>query len=157
MVVVIQPSQRKPPAGAPEETVWSGGPVDRFRITLRIVGGDLEPGRISEILGCQPSRSERRGVAVGSRIPTRGFWHLTIDSKDCGDESDVEDVVRLLLDRLPADPELWAALTRDYKVDVFCGIFMDRRNQGFEIPPEISKMLAERGLGIGFDIYERDR
>ena len=78
---------------------------------------------------------------------------MEIDSKDCGEEVDVENAVKLLLDRLPSDPEVWASLRRDYKVDVLCGIFLDRENQGFGISPEISRMLAERGLEIGFDVY----
>lgn len=153
MEFVIKPSQRKPPVGAPEGTVWSGGPVDRFRITLRISGEHLDPDRISALLRCKPSGSERKGAPVGSRIPKRGQWHLTVDSKDCSEEVDVEDAVRMLLDRLPSASEPWSSLSRDYRVDIFWGIFMDRENQGFGIPAEISRMLADRRLETGFDVY----
>lgn len=149
MVLVIKPSQRKPPVGAPEGTAWFGGPVDRFEISLRVFGEGLDPDRISAMLGSQPSQSARKG----DPFPRNGRWILSLTSEECGEEFDVEDAVKLLLDRLPSDSELWAALHRDYKVDVFCGIFMGRENQGFEIPPETLRMLAERGLKIGFDVY----
>ena len=35
---------REPPEGAPEGTVWFGGPVDRWRVALRVYGEDLDPG-----------------------------------------------------------------------------------------------------------------
>ncbi len=59
----------------------------------------------------------------------------------------------MLLDRLPSASEPWSSLSRDYRVDIFWGIFMDRENQGFGIPAEISRMLADRRLETGFDVY----
>jgi len=32
---------RKPPTGAPEGTMWFGGPVDRWRVALRVYGEEL--------------------------------------------------------------------------------------------------------------------
>lgn len=78
---------------------------------------------------------------------------MTITSEEYGEEFDVCDGIKLLLERLPAGPELWAALTRDYRVDVSCGLFLEADNRGFGLPVEISKMLVERNLEIGFDIY----
>ena len=148
--------QRKPPAG-PEGTVWFGGPVDRFKVTLRIFGDQLDLDQISAQLGCPPTVAERKWARLSrsgdARYPPKGRWLLTIESKDCGEDRDVEDVVKMLLERLPSDREFWAALTSTYRVDIFCGIFMNASNRGFGISPATSKLLADRNLEIGFDLY----
>ena len=149
---------RKPSSGAPEGTVWFGGCVDRFRITLRIHGEELDPDQVSALLGCAPTVAERKGVPICSpagdtRIPKRGRWSLTIDSNDCGESDDVEDAIRMLLARLPSDPDLWASLTGKYAVDIFCGLFLASSNRGFSVSPEVSKLLSDRHIEIGFDVY----
>jgi hypothetical protein len=147
----------KPPSDAPEGTIWFGGPVDRFRITLRIFGEQLDPDHISALLGCAPTTAERTGVPIssgrGTRIPTKGRWSLTVESKDCYEDLDVEDGIKALLERLPSDNELWASLTSMYTVDVFCGIFVASSNRGFGVSSEASRLLSDRHLDIGFDLY----
>jgi hypothetical protein len=39
------------------------------------------------------------------------------------------------------------------KVDIFCGPFLESSNRGFGISPEVSKLLSDRYLDIGFDLY----
>jgi len=148
----------EPPSGAPEGTVWFGGPVDRFRITLRIAGEELDPDHVSSLLGCAPTKSERKGVPIptaggNARIPKSGRWSLSIESTECAAGEGVEDAIKLLLARLPSDPELWASLTREYKVDVFCGLFLASNNRGFAISPDVLKLLSDRQVAIGFDVY----
>ena len=139
---------RKPPAGAPEGTVWYGGPVDRFTITLRIYGEDLDPEHVSTLLCCAATQTERKGVPISgpggsTRVPKRGRWSLTIDSKSCDESDDVEDAVRMLLERLPSDPNFGPSLTSMYAVDVFCGLFLASSNRGFSISPD----CVETALG----------
>jgi hypothetical protein len=152
-----QKISRKSPSGAPEDTIWFGGPVDKFKIALRIYGDALDPDQISALIGCTPTVGERMGLPVslgdGKRIAKTGRWSLTIESKDCSEEDDVEDGIKLLLARLPTDVDLWNALNAEYKVDIFCGIFLASSNRGFGISAEVSRMLADRHLKIGFDLY----
>jgi hypothetical protein len=137
--------------------MWFGGPVDRFKITLRIFGDELDPDHITSLLRCTPTVAEAKGKPVVSttgarRIPKKGRWSLTIESKDCG-EGDVEDGIRTLLESLPDDLELWEFLTTTYSVDIFCGLFLAASNRGFELSKEVSKMLSDRQLVVGFDVY----
>ena len=72
-----------------------GGPVDRFRITLRIWGEELDPDYVSTLLCCAPTKAERKGVPIATlsgstRTPKNGRWSLTPDSKDCNEDDDVE-------------------------------------------------------------------
>lgn len=148
---------RQPPSGAPEGTTWYGGPVDKFRITLRIFGDQFDPDDISKLLGCPPTKAARAGVPISSdsnsRVQQKSRWLLTVDSKDLAETDDVEDGIKLLLERLPSDPDLWASLTSLYRVDVVCGLFLGASNRGFGISAEVSRLLVDRRLGIGFDVY----
>ncbi len=154
---MMKPNERRPPSGAPEGLISFGGPVDRFQITLRLSGEQLDPDRISALFGCAPTRMHRKGLPISARegapIAKRAQWHLTIDSKDGDERNDVEDGIRTLLERLPSDPALWASLTSTYKVDIFCGLFLEADNRGFAISAETSKLLSDRHLNIGFDVY----
>jgi uncharacterized protein DUF4279 len=148
-ILMTKGVSRKPPAGAPEGTTWFGGPVDQWKVALRVYGVELDPDRISALLGCVPSSAARKGAPV----PRTGRWILEIDSRDCGENDDLDDGVRMLLARLPADPDVWVSLASIYRVDVFCGIFIVSANRGFQISAEVSRMLSDRGLDIGFDLY----
>lgn len=152
------PISRTPPAGAPEGTVWFGGPVDRFTITLRVRGEDLVPNDVSALLQSEATRSEQKGVPVVScsgitRIPKNGHWSLRLDSRDCSPTDDVEDGIRKLLARLPSEPDVWASLTTRYEVDLFCGLFLESSNRGFGLSPEVTKLISDRGIAVGFDVY----
>ena len=156
---VKKPLQRQPPSGAPEGTVWFGGPIDRFKITLRIVGDKLDPEQITSILKCAPTRSYLKGRSIttpsgNTWIPKTGRWALSIHSKDYkGGEIELEEGLKILLGRLPSDAKLWRSLTAKYDVDVFCGLFLETSNRGFGLSANASKMLSHRNLDIGFDLY----
>ncbi len=49
--------------------------------------------------------------------------------------------------------ETWKRITNKYKVDLFCGLFLEGMNEGFSLSPEVMLMLGQRGIEIGFDIY----
>jgi hypothetical protein len=153
-----QPILRTPPVGAPEGTVWFGGPVDRFKVTLRIRGEDLVPNDVSALLRCEPSVSEQKGVPVVScsgitRVPKTGRWSLRLDSRECSPTVDVDEGIQKLLALLPSERDVWASLTSRYQVDLFCGLFLEAENRGFGLSPEVTKLLSDRGIEVGFDIY----
>ncbi len=134
-----------------------GGPVNKFKITLRMSGDKLDPDQISHLLVCAPTRAETKGESIiisdRVRIARTGRWSVSLHSTECADGTDVEEGIKLLLLRFPADLKLWEELTTDFKADVFCGIFLDGPNRGFAISAATSRLLADRNLEIGFDIY----
>jgi len=152
--------QRQPPTGAPEGTVWFGGPVDRFKITLRVSGDKLDPEKITSILKCPPTRSHIKGSRSittprgNISVPKKSQWALSIYSKDYENgEIELEEGLKILLGKLPSDAKLWRSLTTKYDVDVFCGLFLETSNRGFGLSANASKMLSHRNLEIGFDLY----
>jgi hypothetical protein len=148
------PPDRHPPKDAPAGTVWSGGPVDEAKVTLRLNGDELDPSEVSRLLGCSPSQSAKTGETITNsrgiaRTVRQGFWSLSSGRSDV----DVEDQVTILLTQLTSDLSVWRDLTRRFRADIFCGLFLNASNRGFDLGPVILRQLADRGISIGFDIY----
>jgi hypothetical protein len=146
-----------PPAApiAPANNVWLGERVEKYKITLRVFGGEgFDPEYITKMLGCRPTMAEIKGQRVvtpsGTRTAQESRWSLTVES-DHKDE--IEQGLTALLNRLPANLELWRNLTQRYYIDIYCGLFLRTSNRGFGLSPQVSRMLADRNLGIGFDLY----
>jgi len=144
----------QPPKNAPEGTVWFGGPVDESCVSLRIFGDDLDPLEISRLLGCEPSEAARTGEVLvrsngRSRSVKHGFWRIDTDK----DSRDVEEHIFSLLSRLTDDLSIWKSVTERFDVDLFCGLFLNADNRGFELSPRLLRLLVDRHLTVGFDIY----
>jgi len=146
------------PKGAPEGTVWFGGPIEWFKITLRVSGANLIPDVITQILGCKPDQETEKGKPVygeagtTKRIARHGGWHLILNPGDT-DEWDCSEAVMELLHRLPSDLDTWRLIASRYEVDIFIGLEMISANKGFSLSPQVMQYLGERGIEIGFDIY----
>ena len=148
------PPDRYPPRDAPAGTVWSGGPVDEAKVTLRVYGDEIDPLEVTRLLGCSPSQSARTGETITNssgitRTVREGFWRLSSGRSDL----DIEDQVTILLTQLTSDLTVWRDLTRRFRVDLFCGLFLNASNRGFDFGPSVLRQLADRGISIGFDIY----
>lgn len=108
---------------------------------------------ITRMLDVEPRLAERKGQQVqrGDRWVTRrsGIWSFALE----GAAPDLDEGIAALLERLPADLALWAELRRRFSIDLFCGLFMGSLNEGFELHPSTLRMMGERGLTLGLDIY----
>ena len=152
--------KRKPtiPRGAPKGTVWFGGPIEWFRMTLRIAGETLIPADVTKILQCQPSQAEEKGQPLPrktgrpERIAKTGRWHFTLSPEDT-DEWDCGEAILELLGRLQSDANVWRTLADRYQIGIFVGLNMTGANMGFSLSPRVMTYLAERGIEAGFDIY----
>jgi hypothetical protein len=135
--------------------VWLGEPIEKYKITLRVFGGDgFDPEYLTKVLGCRPSIAETKGQRVvtpsGTRIAQENRWSMTVES-DRKDE--IEQGITALLNRLPTNLELWRDLTQRYYIDLYCGLFLKSAKRGFGLSPQLSRMLADRNIGISFDLY----
>jgi hypothetical protein len=54
------------------------------------------------------------------------------------------------------DLAVWQRLTSVYQADVFCGLFLEQKNQGISVSPQTLQLLGERGIELGLDIYAPD-
>jgi hypothetical protein len=138
----------------PENRVRVGGPVQEATVSLRVFGDDLDPAEVTNSLGSPPTKALRKGDLIPDsryHLEARtGSWRL---ESPADKSTDLSKQIDVLLDLVTSDVEVWRKLTARYSVDLFCGIFLDTFNRGFELPPKLLHRLAERGLRIGFDLY----
>jgi hypothetical protein len=121
-----------------EDRCSVGGPIDRSAVSLRIMGEDLDPEEISRLLGREPSSARKTVWVLRSQLAP---------------ERELDAKVADLLSSLPADPTIWSSIAARHRIDLFCGVFLNALNRGFGLSVRTLRMLAERGIEIGFDIY----
>ncbi|MCR5857115.1 DUF4279 domain-containing protein [Mesorhizobium sp. J428] len=124
--------------------------------TLRIFGERLDPVEISRLLGCSPTSAEKRGEPMGPRgnISARqGGWKLRIERQD---GAHLSDQISQLLAETSSDHEVWTDLVQRYRVDMFCGIWLDEPGQGVNLAPMVLVELGRRGISLELDIYYAD-
>jgi hypothetical protein len=130
--------------------------VAESKTTLRIFGDDLDPDEVSRLLGGIPTLSEKKGDAItkksGTRIARTGRWDLRAEPRSASPE-DVDGQIAELLSKLTPDISVWKALAGKYKMDFFVGLFMKESNEGLVVSATTMKLLGERGISLGFDIY----
>jgi hypothetical protein len=131
-----------------------GGEIDRVQVSLRIAGDTLVPDRLTRMLGVEPTFAAAKGETVErSGVPIRqrtGMWSYELPAST---EWELSDAIKTLLEQLPADPALWESLAADYRMDLFCGVFLEASNRGTELSLDTMALLVERRLPLGLDIY----
>ncbi len=137
-----------------EDGFTVGGEVDRVVIAIRIMGDTLVPDRLTRMLGVEPTFAAAKGETIDRQgVPTTqgsGIWSYRLPASS---EWELSDAIRTLLDKFPADPALWESLATEFRMDVFCGLFLHESNRGTEISIETMALLVERRLPLGLDIY----
>jgi len=133
-------------ASGPLGTIWFGGAVDRSTMTLRVMakvrGESVNKTEVSSALGCEPDRENRKS------------WCLHGPEKE---DSNLDSQIEWLLGRVSSDLETWKMITANYRVDIFCGLFMQRTNRGTSLSAKTMMELGTRGIEIGFDIYAPEK
>src|SRR5262245_28206977 len=103
----------QPPKDAPEGTVWFGGPIGWFSISLILRADDLVPQDITRLLLVEPTRTRSKGrplsERVGAAISTFSSWQVKLTSQET-DEWDVSEAIWLLIDRFPKASGVWKQL-----------------------------------------------
>ncbi|WP_234082895.1 DUF4279 domain-containing protein [Azonexus sp. R2A61] len=125
--------------------------------SLRIAGDELVPEEVSLLLGAQPTHAQRKGQELpskaGVRIASFGHWRLhAIETEPENLDAQVAEI----LGQLTSNLDVWQSLTSRYRVDLFCGWFMEGSNEGVCISPLTLQALGERGIELGLDIYAPD-
>jgi hypothetical protein len=126
----------------PPGTEWFGGSVDRSEMGLRVMPkekrGAIDKDEVSRLLGCQSDREKWSS------------WHLHAPESE---GSDLDGQVAWILCRVTSDLAVWQKITSEYRVDLFCALFLDRPNRGVTLSVKTMGDLAARGIELGFDIY----
>jgi Domain of unknown function (DUF4279) len=130
--------------------------LHRSVATLRIIGDDLVPMEISNMLGCQPTQAYEKGdVIQGAKsgrhyVKKSGMWRL--QATDCEPEC-IDGQAVELLEKLSTDMSVWASLSKRFRVELFCGLFMEESDEGLEASAATLAALGNRGIKLGLCIY----
>ncbi len=139
-----------------ERFIHFGGPIAEATVSLRLFGEALDPDEVTELLGCKPTSTRRKGDGIPGqyhRIANVGYWLLEGSPPS---EVRLEQQVNNLLDKVTDDLAVWHDLTNRFNVDIFCGLFLECFNRGFNLSPKLFQCLADRGIRLEFDIYLED-
>lgn len=136
------------------------GVLARSQASLRVFGDDLDPADISQLLGAAPTKSALKGsekiclISGKTRTAKTGSWHLS--AVETAPENLNTQVVEIL-SCLTTDLEVWQQLSRDYQLDMYCGLFMGHWNDGMSLSVDTMLALGQRGIALNFDIYQSDK
>jgi len=125
-------------------------------VSIRLFGAKLNPEYVTQLLGCTPSSTARTGERIiksngKEKIIKKGYWLLEYGARD---EIVLEEKIELLLAKLTDNLESWQEVTKDLDLaDLFCGLFIDKWNEGFTLSPSTLRKISERNLEVSFDIY----
>jgi uncharacterized protein DUF4279 len=137
----------------PADGSLAGRDIDRLEIELRVTGDDLDPERITRMLGVNPTRAARKGEAIDlSGIPTvqrTGIWSWALPASP---EWELGDAIDTLLERLPHDPALWESMAGWSTVAVVCGLYIHDVDRVAQLSPDTLARLAERRLALTLHI-----
>ncbi|GAB0152335.1 DUF4279 domain-containing protein [Marinobacterium sp. BA1] len=131
--------------------------VSRSKASLRLIGDSLNPKEISDILGCEGTTMYSKGdVRINKRTGShyeRKSGHWSLVATECEPE-DIDGQVSEILSQLSSDLTIWNELSSKYSIDLFCGIFMEKNNEGMDISPKTLVELGNRGIMLALDIYD---
>jgi hypothetical protein len=135
--------------------------LKRTAACLRIWGDELIPDELSHVLGARPSFSHLKGDTIvvnartgANRIAKTGTWNLVVEQRTPGD---LDEQIDELFAQLNHDPALWTSLQSRFELDLYCGLFMETRNDLLVISPRNMHLLGERGIELRLEIYDPTR
>lgn len=110
------------------------------------------------MLGATPTTAqfageELRGSSGTTRTAKFGMWRLTAAETTPGD---LDAQVQEILAQLTRDISVWKRLTEHYEIDIFCGWFMEKENEGLGVSATTLRELGVRGIDLSLDIYSGD-
>src|SRR5579862_6405921 len=137
--------------------------VHQSTVALRISGDNLVPDEITALLGASPTHAVIKGEKgkhitgpkVGDvRVARSGMWTLEAPDRE---PEDMNGQIREILSQMTADLAVWQSITKRYRVDLFCGLFLSGDYGGLTLSPQSLAALGERGIEMGLCIYGEGR
>ncbi|OED43560.1 hypothetical protein AB833_03445 [Chromatiales bacterium (ex Bugula neritina AB1)] len=133
--------------------------VSKTVACLRVIGDDVITADITGKIGCEPTRQMIKGEPFiwsengKPRIAKTGMWRLESPERIPGD---LNSQVSELLCLLTKDLSIWESLSRECRMDISCGVFMEVSMEGIGLTADTLLALGQRGVEIDFDIYGPD-
>ena len=126
-------------------------------VSLRAMGDNLEPDRVTELLQTSPTYCHRKGdpniTSSGRRLSDypEGIWIVesACDSAQC-----IDDHLQSLIQKMDGKQSSLARVKKEgLQLDVLIGVFGVEDSLGFSITEKTLVALGALGLKMDFDIY----
>ena len=127
------------------------------KASFRIMGKDLDPSELTNLLHMHPDQSHRCGdpniSKSGRRYAnyTEGLWalHASVD-----ETSAIDVHLEALATKLWQHRDLLQGFRkRGYKIDICVGIFGIDDNMGFVLKSTLLRRVMQLGVDLDFDLY----
>jgi hypothetical protein len=137
-----------------DRCVEMGGPIPWFSASIVVVGDNLDPDAITDLLWVRPDESWRKGDAYGSNGGVRrmGAWIIEATQDNLGGAS-AQAAIGHLLARLPIPASLWQRACQGLQARLSLGLNLDTLNQGLAIEPAMLLRMGEMNLALDLDVY----
>jgi hypothetical protein len=118
------------------------------------------PNEVTRLLGASPTAAHIKGETGthivgpkvgGVRVARSGMW--TLDAPDREPE-DMNSQIQMILSRMTDGLSVWRDITKRFRVDLFCGLWLSGTESGMTLSPQSLAALGERGIELGLCIYE---
>ncbi len=128
-------------------------------VALRIIGDDLVPEEVTALLGTPPTRAVVKGQTgkhiVGPRVgdvkvARSGMWTLEASDRE---PEDMNGQIHEIFSRVTDDLSVWRSITKRFRVDLFCGLWLTGCDSGMTLSPQSLAALGERGIELGLCLY----
>jgi len=127
------------------------------KASFRIMGRDLDPSEITNLLHMHPDQFHRCGdphmSQSGRRYAdyTEGLWalHASVD-----ETSAIDEQLEALVTKLWKHRDLLQEFrNRGYKIDICVGIFGIDDNMGFVLKNTLLRRIMQLGVDLDLDLY----
>jgi uncharacterized protein DUF4279 len=127
------------------------------KASFRIIGKDLDPSEITNLLHMHPDQSHRCGDPHMSKLGrryadyTEGLW--AIDSS-VDETQAIEAHLDALVTKLSKHRDLLQEFrNRGYRIDIFVGIFGIDDNMGLVLKNALLRRIMQLGVDLDLDLY----
>lgn len=78
------------------------------------------------------------------------MWTLEASDRE---PEDMNSQIHELFTRMTDDLSVWRSITKRFRVDLFCGLWLTGGGSGMTLSPQSLAALGERGIELGLCIY----
>ncbi len=135
---------------------FGGDRPDRKHASVRVIGANLDPDKVTRVTALTPDEAHRRGDPKRRGDPWReGLWSMCSAPPLAEGGNHLEDHLRWLLDRLePHASALRSMCAEDgLRVDFWCFYSMGQANSSFGVSPATLAGIARLGAELSLDVY----
>ncbi|MER9632435.1 MULTISPECIES: DUF4279 domain-containing protein [unclassified Mesorhizobium] len=130
-------------------------------ISLSISDFDADPERVTAILSLEPTRIVRKGDPMRNGSPRKkNGWSLDGPRQRLRSGAEHENAVNYLIEQMRGREEAFARLRQEVRpkqITIYGGFYTSYDEQcGIWLEPSAMRVLADRGVGWGLDLFVED-